>query len=168
MSGSNDEDVEFIANPNPIAYKAKPLGKTADDMLKAADQRVNNLKNEFGDILRRDAGSIVEAFRKAEAEPARRDQHLQDGRKLAHELRGQGTTFGYPLITEICDSYCKFLDLVKTVDAARMPLMKSHIDALRAVVGADIKGDGGAVGRELTQTLRRIREKLAAEIGEEL
>ncbi len=168
MSDSNSDDVEIIANPNPIPYKAKPLGKTADDMLKAADQRVGNLKNEFGSILRRDADAIVECFRKAQAEPAKRDVHMQDGRKLAHELRGQGTTFGYPLITEICDSYCKFLDLVKTVDDSRMPLMKSHIDALRAVVGADIKGDGGAVGRELTQTLRQIREKLAAETGEEL
>lgn len=168
MSDSNDDDVEIIANPNPIAYKAKPIGKTADDMLKAADQRVGKLKDEFSDILRRDAEAIVECFRKAEADAANRDAHLQAGRKLAHELRGQGTTFGYPLITEICDSYCKFLDLVKSVDTARMPLVKSHIDALRAVVGADIKGDGGAVGRELTQTLRQIREKLAAETGEEL
>ncbi|MBP6819223.1 MAG: Hpt domain-containing protein [Ferrovibrio sp.] len=162
------DDVEFIGNPNLIARKARPVGKNADDMLKTADQRVAALKNEFGSILKRDTQTIIELLRNAETDLAGRQRYLLDLRRVAHELRGQGGTFGYPLVTAVCDSYCKLLDMIKDVDEARLPLVRTHVDALRAVVGADIKGDGGAIGRELMESLRVIRQKVAEETGSEL
>lgn len=160
------DDVEFIGNPNPIARKARPIGgKSAEDMLKEADQRVGVLKQEFSDILRRDTQIIVDLLRRAETDLAGRNSYLLDLRRVAHELRGQGGTFGYPLVTAVCDSYCKLLDMIHEVDESRLPLVRTHVDALRAVVGADIKGDGGAVGRELTESLRVIRHKIAEETG---
>ncbi len=160
------DDAEFIGNPNPIARKAKPVGgKSAEDMLREADQRVGVLKQEFNEILRRDTQIIVDLLRQAEADLAGRNSYLLDLRRVAHELRGQGGTFGYPLVTAVCDSYCKLLDMIHEVDESRLPLVRSHVDALRAVVGADIKGDGGAVGRELMESLHAIRRKLAEETG---
>lgn len=163
------DDVEYISNPNPIARKARAVsGKSAEDMLKTADQRVGALKQEFGEILRRDTQIIVDLLRQAEADLGGRDTYLLDLRRVAHELRGQGGTFGYPLVTAVCDSYCKLLDMLQTVDDSRLSLVRTHVDALRAVVGADIKGDGGAIGRELMESLRTIRQKIAEETGAEL
>jgi len=166
MTDAGDDEVEIIANPNLIARKAKPVaGKSAEDLLKIAEQKVSNLQNEFIAILRQDTDRIQALFRSAETDLPGRGKHIDGLRRLAHELRGQGGTFGYPLVTEIGDSLCKLLEMIKTVEPNHMPLLRSHVDAIRAVAGADIKGDGGAIGRELTQTLLQIRVKLAAELG---
>lgn len=165
-SAGDDDEVEIIANPNPIAKKAKAVfGKSADEMLQVAAEKINNLQGEFTAILRQDVEKIQGLFRSAETDLAGRNGHIDAIRRLSHELRGQGGTFGYPLVTEIGDSLCKLLEMLKTVEPGHLPLLKSHVDALRAVAGADIKGDGGAIGRELTQTLHQIRIKLAAELG---
>lgn len=164
---SDDDEVEFITNTNPIAAKAKAIaGKTADDLLKTVDQRVSGLKQEFSAILKQDGPKIFALMQEAEKDPAACAQPVEGMRKLAHELRGQGTTFGYPLVTEICDSFCKFVEALKPVSAQHLPLLRAHIDALRAIVGADIKGDGGDIGRELMKGLRAIRQKAESESGE--
>lgn len=166
MTDAGDDEVEIIANPNLIARKAKPVvGKSAEDLLKIAEQKVSNLQNEFIAILRQDTDRIQALFKSAETDLPGRSKHIDGLRRLSHELRGQGGTFGYPLVTEIGDSLCKLLEMIKTVEPNHMPLLRSHVDALRAVSGADIKGDGGTIGRELTQTLHQIRAKLAAELG---
>jgi hypothetical protein len=69
---------------------------------------------------------------------------LAELNNVAHELRGQGETFGYPLVT---DKHREFY--------------KAHIDAINVVMTNKVKGDGGEVGQSLLKDLEAARKKYA-------
>ncbi|CDL00357.1 Chemotaxis protein histidine kinase and related kinases [Magnetospirillum gryphiswaldense MSR-1 v2] len=68
---------------------------------------------------------------------------------ILHDIKGQATTFGYPLISRISQHLCRML-----TDKAPPP---DHIiallDAMESVVDHGLTGDGGAMGRELLARL---------------
>ncbi len=70
--------------------------------------------------------------------------------RTAHELRGQGGIFGYPLITSLGRSLFETTkDQQKDVTANRLTLIGAHIDAIRTVFANRIRGEGGEIGRAL-------------------
>jgi hypothetical protein len=73
----------------------------------------------------------------------------------AHDLKGLGTTYGFPLITRIGGSLCKLIDdKDKRLDAP-LALVDAHIAAIKAAVRDGIKADDHPIGRVLIQELER-------------
>ncbi|CAN5312958.1 hypothetical protein BH09PSE1_BH09PSE1_00730 [soil metagenome] len=71
----------------------------------------------------------------------------------AHDLKGLGATYQYPLVTRLAGSLCKLLDEPgKRAEAPQM-LLDAHIDAIRAVVRDGIQTDEHPTGRILAETL---------------
>lgn len=71
----------------------------------------------------------------------------------AHDLKGLGATYQYPLVTRLAGSLCKLLDdPAKRLDAPMM-LIDAHVDAIRAVVRDEIQTDDHPTGRVLSETL---------------
>ena len=80
----------------------------------------------------------------------------------AHDLKGLGTTYEYPLVTRIAGSLCKMLDDADRRMAAPIAILDAHIDAIRAVVRDQIQTDEHPTGRALAETLEaRVAEHLA-------
>jgi len=69
---------------------------------------------------------------------------------IIHDMKGQGSTFGYPLVTEIGQALCR---LIKTHPSA-IGAIDSHLAALAQVVGERLEGDGGETGRHILAELR--------------
>jgi len=81
---------------------------------------------------------------------------------IAHEVRGQGGSFGFPLITKIGDSLCKFLEPLKSLSERDMEVVKIHILAMKAVFHQNLKGNAeaaGDVGKELPELLAALRRR---------
>ena len=77
----------------------------------------------------------------------------------AHDLKGLGTTYEYPLITRIGASLCKLIDDKDRRLTAPIALIDGHIDAIKAAVRDEIKTDDHPVGKVLIQELeRRVTE----------
>jgi hypothetical protein len=80
----------------------------------------------------------------------------------AHDLKGLGTTYEYPLVTRIAGSLCRMLDDAERRMSAPLAVLDAHIDAIRAVVRDQIKTDEHPTGRALAETLEeRVAEHLA-------
>jgi hypothetical protein len=76
----------------------------------------------------------------------------------AHDLKGLGTTYGFPLITRIAGLLCRLIDDKQKRLDAPMPLIDAHIDAIKAAVRDDIKAEDHPVGQALVRELEtRIR-----------
>jgi hypothetical protein len=71
----------------------------------------------------------------------------------AHDLKGLGATYEFPLVTRIAGSLCKLIDNPQTRLSAPMALVDAHIDAIKAAVRDDIKSDSHPVGRALAEEL---------------
>ncbi|MEN5051927.1 Hpt domain-containing protein [Brevundimonas naejangsanensis] len=79
----------------------------------------------------------------------------------AHDLKGLGATYQYPLVTRIAGSLCRILDDGDKRMQAPLPLVDAHIDAIKAVVRDEIQTDEHPVGRDLAETLEaRVAEHL--------
>ena len=73
----------------------------------------------------------------------------------AHDLKGLGTTYEFPLITRIGASLCRLIDDKDKRLTVSMPLVDAHIDAIKAAVRDDIKTDEHPVGKILIEELER-------------
>tara|TARA_R110002051_G_scaffold42490_1_gene87253 strand:+ start:2420 stop:2851 length:432 start_codon:yes stop_codon:yes gene_type:complete len=71
----------------------------------------------------------------------------------AHDLKGLGSTYQYPIVTRLAGSLCKLLDDQQKRMAAPLVLLDAHIDAIRAVVRDQIQTDEHPTGRILAETL---------------
>lgn len=88
-----------------------------------------------------------------------RTANIEEINLIAHELRGQGGTFGYPLITLFSKSLYEFTKPPCAQDDAILEIVKAHIDTMRAVIRDDIEGDGGEVGQQLFKSLKLVTAK---------
>jgi chemotaxis protein histidine kinase CheA len=80
----------------------------------------------------------------------------------AHDLKGLGGTYQYPLVTRIAGSLCKLLDDAGKRLGAPMVLVDAHIDAIKAVVRDRIQTDEHPVGKALVEALEaRTAEHLS-------
>lgn len=71
----------------------------------------------------------------------------------AHDLKGLGTTYEYPLVTRIAGSLCRLLDDADSRMDAPAAVLDAHIDAIRSVVRDQIKTDEDPAGRALAEGL---------------
>jgi hypothetical protein len=82
--------------------------------------------------------------------------------RISLDLRGQGTTFGYPLITEFAKSLYESTLNIDDVEDSMLNFIKDHINAISAVIRDQVKGMGGEVGEALVVGLEEARLKRAA------
>ncbi len=74
-------------------------------------------------------------------------------------MRGQGGTFGYPLISVFGKMLYDATGGECREDDNAVEIVKAHIDAMRAVLRDKISGDGGKIGRELLVSLKEAIQK---------
>ena len=149
--------VEFIDNPNPLRSKVKvKAGVDATAMIAQAEESVQKLSGEFETIFAESVTAIASAMAEVREGGMTRERGLVRMRRLLHDLRGQAGTFGYPLVSQVGDSACKFIDLSEDIGDTEVGLIGMHVDALKAISQAMIKGDGGPIGQELMNGLRKV------------
>lgn len=71
----------------------------------------------------------------------------------AHDLKGLGTTYEFPLVTRIGASLCRLIDDKEKRLTVPLALVDAHIDAIKAAVRDDIRTDEHPVGRSLIEAL---------------
>ena len=71
-----------------------------------------------------------------------------------HDLKGQGTTFGYPLITDIGSHMCQLLTSKDSFTSDDLLVLKNDTKMMETVLWKKLKGDGGAKGAEILEKLK--------------
>ena len=73
----------------------------------------------------------------------------QDLFRIVHDMKGQGATFGYDLITDIGNHLCRYIERYDSFDEEQMRVIEIHINALREIIEKQLVGNGGEKGKEL-------------------
>lgn len=139
-----------------MTMKANSVDNDIDAMLRRAEQSVANLAGEFEKENTRNVAGLREAWAKARGQEG--DSALmKEMFRIAHDIKGQGTTFGYELLSIIAASLCKLLTAQKTIlNTERvMALIEAHVTAIELVTSKKITGAGGKQGEELIGQLRK-------------
>jgi chemotaxis protein histidine kinase CheA len=147
---ANKRPIEIFMPPNVL--KAK-MGNGSLDLsaVDRAEQALEDLKGEFAGWMRQDVGKLVEA---GAAYAKQRDvETLCNIYRAAHDLKGHGTTFGFPLISRVATSLCMLTD--DTVYGLPLPqdLIEAHIDAINVIVRDDLRGPSDPIATDLATEL---------------
>lgn len=154
---ANPSDVWVFLLPNTLKEKLGGNLKAAfslpRELLEEAEEQLERSALDFHDWAINYLTRLAELVEQTRNFPAHRRQDLEDINLVAHELRGQGGTFGYPLITVFAKSLYEATRPGCSEQDSHLGVVEAHIDAMRAVIRDRISGDGGEVGRELLRTL---------------
>ena len=151
---------QVIGPPN--ALKAKVGGGFGIDAgaIARAEEALKAMLTQFGQWLQDE----IDKLDKAQADIRAKGYTPETAEALyyrAHDLKGLGATYQYPLVTRMAASLCKMLDDPAKRMAAPVMILDAHVDAIRAVVRDGIQTDDHPTGRVLAQALEaRVAEHL--------
>ncbi len=163
--GIDRHPVIYFELPNRLGAKVgiaprDPVPTLPPEVLAAADQEIQSRAGDYATWI---TAEVEEMGRRAErlaTEPAGAPALLAQINRSAHEMRGQGGIFGYPLITHIAKSlYEATLGDAAALTANGQRLVKAHVDAIKAVMNGRVSGDGGATGKQLLASLETAKKK---------
>lgn len=144
---------EMIRRPNTLRTKlGGGFGGIDAAAVARAEEALKALSSQFDqwlqdEITKLDAAEAVirnEGF----TEKAAEGLYLR-----AHDLKGLGTTYQYPLVTRIAGSLCRLMDDPVQRMKSPWPLIEAHTNAIRAVVRDGIQDENHPVGVELAIAL---------------
>lgn len=151
-------EVEFTPPSYALKHKSPPSGRPLAEALDAAAAVIARLAEDYPERAQQNIAELEGAFSALNADN-REPSLLGALFAVAHNMRGQGATFDFPLVTEIATNLCMLLEDRERIDDALLDAIEVHIDSLKLVVTQPIKGDGGVEGAELLDGLRDVSAK---------
>ena len=112
------------------------------------------LRKVYLEAAHEDVAVLEAEIAKVKADTADWPEVCLEMRRVVHNVKGQGTSFGYPLMTGIGASLSQLLKAVESLDQPVLQLIEAHVSALRLVMTRNIEGDGGTQGAELVRRLK--------------
>jgi hypothetical protein len=143
--------VSEIQNPKPQAPRFKFGGLDAAAIARA-EAALKSLSSNF-DAWMKDELTKLEAARdriRAEGFTVETAENLYF---RAHDLKGLGTTYEFPLVTRMAASLCRILHDPAQRLSAPLQVIDAHIDAIGAAVRAEIRTEADPVGRAMAEEL---------------
>ena len=151
---------QVIRPPNPLRAKVGAFGGIDANAIAKAEAALKAMSAQFGQWLQDE----ITKLDKAQADIRAQGYTPATAEALyfrAHDLKGLGATYQYPLVTRLAGSLCRLMDDADKRMQAPLPILDAHIDAIRAVVRDEIQTDDHPTGRILAETLEaRVAEYL--------
>jgi Hpt domain len=148
-------DAEMIQVPNTLRLKVgSRFGALNPGAVAKAEAALKSLSGQFSQWLQDELGKLEAARAAIRAEGL----NAETGSRLythAHDLKGLGTTYEFPIVTRMAGSLCKLIEEPAKRMSAPMHLVDAHIDAIRAAVRDNIKDASHPVGKVICEELER-------------
>jgi chemotaxis protein histidine kinase CheA len=153
-------DHEVITPPNKL-QGAVGRALDGDDPVARAEAALAQLSSEFTDWMHDECEQLDRARRNVRQNglTALPREALF---RVAHDIKGQAATLGFPLVAEIAGSLCRLIE--ESHDPKRIPLdlVDQHVDAVRAIIREHGRPHAEAIAAKLTSMLREVSEDFLA------
>jgi len=152
---------EFVKPPQTLQNKITKGGPGAVDMaaLAKAEAVIENLADDYLDWVKEDFIRLDKAFEQLKAGAPDDKANIDAMFSVVHDMKGQGGSFGYGMMTQISDLLAGILENSDNIGPREMKAMPVYMNAMRVVISHKLKGDGGNEGRQLLMGLTLMRDK---------
>ncbi|MDP3532383.1 MAG: hypothetical protein Q8S31_03740 [Alphaproteobacteria bacterium] len=160
--GKNDYTI--VIPPNSLKAKIGNGGVS-----KMSLEMANSLVEKYENIFISKANIVIQNLQKACNEIAENPTEPISKalrtiiENISHELKGEGATFGHPLISDIAKNLNVYLEIHKALPLNPI-VLKAHIDALHVIIKHGIKSKDNAIANELCTSLENIVQKSLEQI----
>ncbi|GAB6053164.1 hypothetical protein JCM17960_19840 [Magnetospira thiophila] len=155
---------EIIQPPNLLKNKVGPPGAGGGvdaATLAKAEMAIAELADDYMDWVQADLDSLQDAFDQlSHGNEEEQDDALKRIFGVAHDMKGQGGSFNYPLITQVCYQLCRFLENLDHPNEKEMEVIQLHINAVQLIILNQMTGDGGKSGESLVNGLEMVLRKV--------
>lgn len=159
-----EDEASIIRPPDTLKSKVSEGGPGAVDLdaLERAEQVIANLTDNYLEWVQEDLAKFQAAYDKlAAAAPEDRAAAADAVFQISHDVKGQGGSFGYDLMTVVGNNLCRFIEKAEgDITDKHIEAIKVHIDTMKLVIAENIKGDGGPAGDKLLTGLELVVQKL--------
>ncbi|MDB5459837.1 MAG: Hpt protein [Caulobacteraceae bacterium] len=145
-----------LSQPNA---NARP-GGVDGDVIARAEAALKSLAGQFSRWLQDE----IDKLEAANSRVALEGLAGEAGEALhthAHDLKGLGGTYEFPIVTRMAGSLCRLLEAGRA--EAPLDLINAHIETIKAVVRDGIRDEGHPVGALLATSLE---ERVSAVVGD--
>jgi len=162
MSDEKPAQAQVINPPQTLQNKVEKGGPGAVDLeaLAKAEEVIANLADDYLDWVREDLERLETAYEQLKNADGDAADALENVFQIAHDMKGQGGSFGYDLMTAIGDQLCRLVEKMDTAGPRELKMIRVHIDAMRVTITKELKGDGGNEGRQLLMGLTLVGDKV--------
>jgi HPt (histidine-containing phosphotransfer) domain-containing protein len=152
-------DHHVITQPNPLRKVVRLVDeKTFDDPVARAEKALAGLSEEFGAWMGIECDRLAAAHAAIIANgftSAGRDELF----RAAHDIKGDATTFGYPLASAAAESLCRIIEHAPDVERVPADLIAHHINAIQAIVREHAGMGTAGMAKELSRKLRGVADE---------
>ena len=157
---SNQDAFKVITPPNTLKKKVGgALPKLDADAIARAEQALEKLSTQFETWMDEELNKLEAAW----ADASTAGVTGEEGEALyrrAHDIKGLGTTYEFPLVTRIAASLCKLIETPERRERAPLPLVSSLVDAIRVAIRDRVRDEDHPIGRALAEETEAIVAKV--------
>jgi hypothetical protein len=150
---STQQGAARVADDRPsLKLKFGAVGRIEPAMIAKAEAALARMTEFFGPWL----GEEIEQLAAARSDIRDLGYTPETAEALnirAHELKSMGSTFGFPVITDIAGCLCRLVEEPETRMAAPLYLIDAHIDAIGAAARDNVHDSNHPVGAALVWAL---------------
>ncbi len=145
---------QVINPPNTLQAKvASAGGPSVEQMAVDAEAALQEIKDGYEAVVQAELRKIDDALTRAMEAPASAAEALKEVFGISHDIKGQAASLGYPMLTAIAQSLCRFITTNEPAALKGLDVVGAHYRAMETVVAHRIRGDGGANGIKLLGAL---------------
>jgi chemotaxis protein histidine kinase CheA len=153
-------DHEVIVVPNRLKKKALRHAATDEpDPLTDAEVALEELSAQFGSWMEDECRALEEA-RQLVHRQGLTDASRQTLFRAAHDIKGHGATFGYPMASDVADSLCRMIEHAGGTTPVPLAFIDQCVDAVRAIIREHADESAEATAAELAKELRALTDEL--------
>jgi hypothetical protein len=151
-------DHHVITQPNPLRRVIRHVDeKDVDDPVARAEKALAGLSGEFQKWM------SIECDRLAAAHAVVLKQgftglNREELFRAAHDIKGDGATFGYPTAAAAAESLCRIIEHAPDLEKVPANLIGHHINAIQAIVREHSRADI-ETANELSRRLRGVADE---------
>lgn len=112
----------------------------AGEVLARAEAIVGRLSVEYPAHAARDLTKLEQAAALMAGFGRATDPYYGEISRIAHDIRGQGAVFGYPLLSRLAGTLCLAMRSLEPQDGAIMMIIDSHIAGMRVLLDRRVTG----------------------------
>ena len=160
---SND-GYEVVKPPRDLRAKVRVMSEREAarfDPVKSAEAALKRLSTDFDSWMANEAATLASAWSDIQ-ENGMNEENCATLFRAAHDIKGQASTLGYPLVGAVAGSLCHLIEHVPATDLPAT-LISQHVDAVRAMVAETAQKEENPTARALVDRLADVTEDFIAQ-----
>jgi len=149
------QDAKIMSPPNLLKAKLGGSFKSFNaDAIAKAEEALAGMSNQFVVWLDEELEKLESAHKVILASDIG-DKELEVFYRHAHDLKGLGTTYGFPIVSQLAGSLCRLIDSPDGRSKAPKALLTAHVNSIVAAVRQNVKEADHPIGSALLQELTK-------------